>query len=154
MLKTLSPRRMPSLRPLTITAADRQKLQELLESDICLAYAASGVCSDLALKLDIACAADADAITSDVVTMNSTVVLADVRWGHLKVVRLVYPRNASGEGFVSILSPLGVALLGARVGETVQTRLADSPTCHRVEKLLCQPTNDGEHPAHQTVHHT
>jgi transcription elongation GreA/GreB family factor len=79
---------------------------------------------------------DSRSIGRDVVAMNSTVILKNVRWGNVKVLRLVYPNEESGEGTLSIFTPLGAKILGARVGQTVQMKLADSPTCFRIAQIL------------------
>jgi regulator of nucleoside diphosphate kinase len=56
-------------------------------------------------------------VSFDVVTMNSIVTFEDIVSGYKRTVRLVYPEHAdSSWDRVSILSPLGSALLGLRVG--------------------------------------
>ena len=53
---------------------------------------------------------------------------------------LVYPEDESlRDGTVSILSPMGMALLGARVGEEVHWDSADGPQVARIVELLFQP---------------
>jgi regulator of nucleoside diphosphate kinase len=57
----------------------------------------------------------------DVVTMNSTVVFRDEETGATRQVILCYPEEANrGDGHLSILSPIGSALLGLSVGQTIE----------------------------------
>jgi regulator of nucleoside diphosphate kinase len=53
--------------------------------------------------------------------MNSTVVLEARPSGEQTTLTLVYPKDAdSGQSRVSVLSPMGRALLGARVGDSIR----------------------------------
>jgi len=59
-------------------------------------------------------------VPADVVTMNSRVRFRDVRSGNEREVTLVYPNAASFEhGRVSVLAPIGAALLGLAVGDDI-----------------------------------
>lgn len=67
-----------------------------------------------------------DAIPKDVVTMNSRVVCALEGEPVPRDWTLVYPDDADlAAGRLSVLSPVGQALLGARAGQTVDYRLPD-----------------------------
>jgi hypothetical protein len=58
-------------------------------------------------------------VRPDVVTMYSQVLLQDTRSGQRNTLTLCYPADAEpAVGFVSVLSPVGSALLGLRVGST------------------------------------
>ena len=60
-------------------------------------------------------------IPSDVITMNSTFRLRDLDNGEEAVYTLVFPGKAdSANGKISILAPIGTAVLGYRVGDTVE----------------------------------
>jgi regulator of nucleoside diphosphate kinase len=85
-------------------------------------------------------------VPPDVVTMNSRVALRDEATGEVTVCTLVYPEHAApGEGRVSVLSPLGIALYGARVGEEICWMAAGEPRAARVKMLLYQPEAAGHH---------
>jgi regulator of nucleoside diphosphate kinase len=63
-------------------------------------------------------------IDADIVTMNSRVTLADLADGVEQTVTLVYPDDGPvGNDRISVLSPLGRALIGARVGEQLDAAL-------------------------------
>ena len=56
----------------------------------------------------------------DIVSMNSEVTFRDDRTGRLQSMRLVYPRESDiAKSRLSVLTPVGAALIGVRVGESV-----------------------------------
>ncbi|MCY1075364.1 nucleoside diphosphate kinase regulator [Archangium lansingense] len=60
-------------------------------------------------------------VSPDVVTMNSRVVYLDESAQQTREVTLSYPRQASvAEGRVSVLAPIGAALLGLSVGQEIE----------------------------------
>jgi regulator of nucleoside diphosphate kinase len=71
-------------------------------------------------ELDAALVVPDDALPADVVRMNSQVVFLDVDTGVKSAVVLVYPDDVREHGnHVSILAPVGAALIGLREGETI-----------------------------------
>ena len=58
-------------------------------------------------------------VPAGVVTMNSRVHCRDEVSGKDYHLTLVYPKDAGAEGTVSILAPMGSALLGLSVGEQI-----------------------------------
>lgn len=95
--------------------------------------------------LDSARIVPATEIGSDVVTMNSEVTIEDVKSGGKQVVRLVYPEQANaGEGQISVLSPLGNAILGARAGEDVSFTTPVGERRVRVTGIRFQPEAAGQ----------
>ncbi|MNC89208.1 Regulator of nucleoside diphosphate kinase [compost metagenome] len=63
-------------------------------------------------------------IPRDVVTMNSRVVFENETTGERREVTLVYPHEADIDaGKISILVPVGSALLGLRVGQSIDWEL-------------------------------
>lgn len=65
-----------------------------------------------------------DQIPKDVVTMNSRVVFEDETTGEKREITLVYPKQADiGSGKVSVLVPVGTALLGVKVGQSIDWEL-------------------------------
>jgi len=81
-------------------------------------------------------------VPRDVVTMNSKVRLKDDQVDRDMDLSLVFPadaaRDADPERFdVSILSPLGLSLLGRRIGDVVGRRV-------RIDGLLYQPEAVGD----------
>jgi regulator of nucleoside diphosphate kinase len=83
-------------------------------------------------------------VPGDVITMNSRFALRDVRTDEVMAYELVYPDcEAVRLGKVSVLSPMGMAVLGAYVGDDVAWASADGPVVARIERLLYQPEAHG-----------
>lgn len=73
----------------------------------------------------------AQGIPKGLVTMNSCVRFKDLFSGVIRRVTIVYPRDANPEaGRISVLSSLGVALIGLSAGQEILWR---SPTGSRVQ---------------------
>ncbi|GAA3922381.1 nucleoside diphosphate kinase regulator [Luteimonas lutimaris] len=82
----------------------------------------------------------------DVISMNSTARFVDESSGEERELTLVYPRDATGEpGRVSILAPVGSALLGLRVGQSIDWPMPGNRTLNlRVLSIKYQPEAAGE----------
>ena len=95
-----------------------------------------------------ATAAQADLLVAggDVVTMNSEVLVRDLDSKKEMTVTLVFPSEADLEqGKISILAPVGTALLGYRVGDTIEWKVPGRVRRLRVEKVLYQPEAAGDY---------
>jgi regulator of nucleoside diphosphate kinase len=94
----------------------------------------------LASELDRASIVPSEHVPVDVVTMNSRVVFEDDT-GARREVLLVYPPAADGSrDRVSVLSPVGAALLGLVVGETIEWPAGEDATRRlRIVAVLYQP---------------
>lgn len=85
-------------------------------------------------------------VPHDVITMNSRFALRDDHTGDALCYTLVYPEEeAPHVGKLSVLSPMGMALYGAKVGEEVCWMSAAGAQVATVKKLLYQPEAAG-HP--------
>lgn len=72
---------------------------------------------------------------ADVVTLDSWVEFVDERNGARRRVQLVLPRDADAEaGRISVLTPIGVGLLGLQAGESILW--PDTGGHHRMLKVL------------------
>ena len=85
-------------------------------------------------------------IAPDIVTVNSRVTFRDELTGSVHTVTLVYPHEFSiSERRISVLSPVGRALLGRRVGDAAALDLPDeSERRIRILELHYQPEASGE----------
>lgn len=101
--------------------------------------------AELEALLDAAAVVPSATIDPDVVTMNSTVVLEEQPAGRRLTVTLVYPRDSDPErSQVSVLSPVGRALIGARVGQTINVSVPGNPPRElRVAEMKYQPEANG-----------
>jgi regulator of nucleoside diphosphate kinase len=76
----------------------------------------------------------------DVVTMNATVRMRELGTGEEETYTLVYPDEADIEANkLSILAPVGTALLGYRAGDVVEWPVPAGITRFRIEEVLFQP---------------
>ncbi|MCY1165153.1 MAG: nucleoside diphosphate kinase regulator [Pseudomonadota bacterium] len=86
-------------------------------------------------------------VPSNVVTMYSQVLLADLRTGEQRKLTLCYPHDAEpATGFVSVLSPVGAALLGLSVGQTASWASPQGEQASaEILELLFQPEDSGDY---------
>ncbi|MBN2037245.1 MAG: nucleoside diphosphate kinase regulator [Chitinispirillaceae bacterium] len=84
-------------------------------------------------------------IPSDVVTMNSEVRLKDLQADEETTYRIVWPDQADADkGYISILAPIGTALLGYRVGDIVEWQVPAGTAKWKIEKITYQPEAAGD----------
>lgn len=100
---------------ITITRLDLQRLERLLDSLEDFGPGAEALEKELARAQVVG----HDEVPSGVVTMNSRVHCREESSGKDYHLTLVYPQDAGGEGKVSILAPVGSALLGLSVGQHI-----------------------------------
>ena len=85
-------------------------------------------------------------IPGDVITMRSKVRLKDLKSGKTVMYSLVFPSEAnSNEGQISVLAPIGTALLGNRSGDVVESRVPSGLRRLKVKEILYQPEAAGNY---------
>lgn len=86
-------------------------------------------------------------IPPTVVTMNSRVKFVDEITGQEQEMTLVYPKDANLEkSQISILAPIGVALLGLSVGQAIDWKLPNGSVKKlKVKEVLFQPESQGQY---------
>ena len=85
-------------------------------------------------------------IPPEVVTMNTRLRLRDLDSGKEMVFTLVFPSDADAEqGKVSVLAPLGTAVLGFRRGDAFEWHMPGRVRRLQVEEVLYQPEAAGDH---------
>ena len=100
----------------------------------------------LETELHRAIVVDPRAIPADVVTMNSQVVYEDCETSVQRTVTVVYPKDAdAGSGRVSVLAPIGSALLGLRVGQAIEWPVPTGTKRIRVVEIRYQPEASGDY---------
>ncbi|MGC1276330.1 MAG: nucleoside diphosphate kinase regulator [Planctomycetaceae bacterium] len=83
-------------------------------------------------------------IPADVVTMDSTVHLRELETGELWTFTLCYPEDADiREDRISILSPVGTAIVGCRVGDVVDWPVPSGSVRIEIEAIAYQPEAAG-----------
>lgn len=117
---------------IVISIEDFQKIKSIIS------YSENKNADLLAEELDRAELVMADYLPNDVVAMNRKVKFADLETDKEQTVILVYPEEADiAENKISILSPIGSALIGLRVGQIIEWPVNDSKTKRiQVRELL------------------
>ena len=91
-------------------------------------------------ELDRARVVSPSQVPEDAVTMNSKVRVKDMDTGNDATYTLVFPRDADiAQGKISVLAPIGTAILGYRVGDVIDWRVPGGRRRLRVEEMLYQP---------------
>lgn len=103
----------------------------------------------LASELERAEVVDSRDVPPDVVTMNSRVLFEDVASGKTTEVTIVFPHDADVQrGRISVLAPVGTALLGLAEDDSIVWPFPDgSSRCLRVVAVTFQPEAEGSRPA-------
>ncbi len=132
---------MESQSRIFVTDLDYQRLSSLAaqtESDTGLALEEELSRANVIAQKDI---------PSTVVTMNSRVRFVDELSGQEQEMTLVYPKDANLEkGQISILAPIGVALLGLSVGQSIDWKLPNGSVKKlKVKEVLFQPESQGHY---------
>jgi regulator of nucleoside diphosphate kinase len=95
--------------------------RDLDRLDTLISNLASKESSQLYEELDAAIVVEDDLLPDDVVRMNTRITFVDLDTSVESTLELVYPHEVQGDaGRVSILAPVGAALLGLRVGEAIE----------------------------------
>lgn len=97
-------------------------------------------------EIDRAEKVESKKIAPEFVTMNSVVQVMDESTNKQMTIRIVYPKEADfKKGNLSILSPLGIALLGYKVGDKVQFDAPNGLVTIRIQQIDYQPEANGEY---------
>lgn len=132
------------IRPnITISSLDAERLEALLDSP---AAANAPGCEELEVELGRAEIVSPSDMPPSVVSMNSTVRFKVVSTDREFCMTLVYPRDADGQGDkISILAPVGSALLGLSQGDTIEWPKPSGGVLQvRIEEVIYQPERAGE----------
>jgi regulator of nucleoside diphosphate kinase len=129
-----------------ITKADRNKIKRLIHGVRRSTSRPRADLDDLEEELNRAKVVDPKHIPEGVVTMNSRVLLYDKASGEELTYTIVYPSEANIEfNRISILAPIGTALLGYRVGDTVEWKVPSGVRRLKIRDVLYQPEAAGEY---------
>lgn len=127
---------------ITISQLDMERIEALLER---LPPTQAQAHAWLREELDRATVVAPGKMPHDVVTMNSTVSFIDEAGGAPLTLTLVYPNAAGKPGTVSVLAPVGSALLGLAKGKHIDWPTPDGHTRRlTVLSIDYQPEAAGE----------
>jgi regulator of nucleoside diphosphate kinase len=129
-----------------ITEPDYQRLSGLIETTRERNGVDREYLNKLEVELDRAVIVDPKEIPADVITMRSKVRLKDLVTGEANNYSLVFPTEADlSEGKISILAPIGTAILGYKLGDTIEWPVPSGLRRIRVDELLYQPEAAGDY---------
>lgn len=122
----------------TLTDLDHQRLSKLLGRDT------SPALEELLAASDVVGARE---VPPDVATMYSQLRVVDAQTGQQHKLTLCYPPDAEpAAGFVSVLSPVGLGLIGLRAGALARWRTpAGEEGSAQVAEILFQPEASGDY---------
>ena len=124
--------------PIYVTRPDYERLQQLVRQE--RQRTGNRQVADLENELKRAQLVSSDDVLPDVVTMNSRVRLRDTASRHELEITLVWPQYADVRaGKISILAPVGTAVLGCRLGDRIVWPLPEGEAMYWVEAILHQP---------------
>ena len=132
-------------RNIHVTDYDMQRLRKLLEGTQRWNPKDRAYLDHLEEELDRASTVASEKIPANVVTMNSRIRVKDLDSGKEMSIQLVFPSEADFEqGKISILAPIGTALIGYRAGDTVEWTVPAGTRRLRIEEVLYQPEAAGD----------
>ena len=128
--------------PLVLSSRDIKRLERLLDSE---AYKNLPGIDALQNEMDRASVVAPADVPPGVVTMNSTVRFCDDSTDSCYELTLVYPDAVRSPETVSVLAPVGSALLGLSVGQSIAWQVPGSRTLSlRMLEVTYQPEATGE----------
>ena len=131
-------------RQIFITEFDKKRLDELIAVAREFGEHTRDDLDDLAAELARAKIIAPKKVPADVVTMNSKVVLHDLDTSEEEPYALVFPNEADVDsGAISVLAPIGTAILGYREGNVVEWPVPSGNRRIRIERIIYQPETAG-----------
>jgi regulator of nucleoside diphosphate kinase len=130
---------------ISLTEPDYNRLKHLLAELTRQSRSMQTEVDTLEEILELARVVQSDKVPQSVVTMNSRVLFKDVQTREQGTVTIVYPDDADPSGGkISVLSPVGTALLGESEGNEVELPLPHGRTRRiKIVEVLYQPEAEG-----------
>ncbi|KGP77087.1 GreA/GreB family elongation factor [Desulfosporosinus sp. Tol-M] len=134
-------------RKIYITSIDRDRLLKLIGKEREFNNTSNReYLNNLEKELNNAQIVTSQEVPNDVITMNSKVLLIDLDTEEEMIYTLVYPQEANLiEDKISILAPVGTAILGYRAGDIIKWKVPDGVVNLKVEEILYQPEAVGNY---------
>ena len=111
-------------RTILITSADMCRLRRLLESALNLFRHDRPYLDALKQELEAAKVVENEDIPGDLVTLNSRIHIRDLDTGKQMACSVVFPKDSNvSDDRLSVLAPIGTAVLGRRVGDIFECRV-------------------------------
>jgi regulator of nucleoside diphosphate kinase len=127
-----------------VTHEDRRRLGTMLDAAQLHSGERLEYLRALEAAIEQAQSIEAAEVPHDVVTMNATVELRDLDTQEREIYTVVYPDRADIEqNRISVLAPIGTAILGCRIGDIVEVKVPSGWRRIRVEEIDYQPERAG-----------
>ncbi len=134
------------IRTIYLTEFDRERLRTLIDDAKRLDRYGNEYLESLEIELSRGQVVAPTDVPADVITMNSKVCLKDLDTKEEMIVMLVFPADADiAQSKISVLAPIGTAMLGYRLGDVFTWKVPDGVRHLKVEKILYQPEAAGDH---------
>lgn len=131
-------------RNIYITEFDKDRLLRLIAQLEATGPSESHV-NDLSAELARAQVVASEDVPAGVVTMNSKVCLQDIEASDEMTFTLVFPDDADfDEGRISVLAPVGTAILGYSEGDVIEWKMPSGVRSLRIVSVLYQPEAAGD----------
>jgi regulator of nucleoside diphosphate kinase len=132
-------------RTIYITEYDVERLRRLITEAKRLVLRGNEYLESLEAELDRGHLVAPTEVPPDVITMNSKVCLVDLDTNEEIVYTLVFPQDADiDQSKISVLAPVGTAMLGYRVGDVFTWPVPDGIRRLKVKQILYQPEAAGD----------
>ncbi len=132
-------------KPIFVTQTDLEKVRGLLLDLDNSGYRGSMYVRKLRAELARAEIIPLNQIPDDLIQLNTSAILRDIHSGEEMHLTLVLPDEADLEqNKISILAPIGAAMLGYRVGDVFEWETPEGMRTLRVERILSAPTEKTE----------
>lgn len=123
-----------------ITRVDRDKLLNILSRTLSLGHEDRQLLKSLEEELARARIVEPREIPCDAVTMNSQVRVEDLDTGEEETYTIVFPGQADyRRNRVSVLAPVGTALLGYRTGDVIEWPMPRGVRRMKIKQIVFQP---------------
>lgn len=124
---------------------DLERLSELLKTIEKHSSKYNGSIEELKKEIEKAEIVSSGEIHGDIVTMNSRVLLEDLDTYEEFPFQVVFPSDADLDADkISVLAPVGTALLGYKVGDTVVWKVPSGMRKLKIKEMLYQPESAGD----------
>ncbi len=134
---------------IVLSRHDAARLRALISHQRMLTDADRETLLDLREEIDRAFIVEDDRLPEDAVALDSRVLVRDLATGKSRVYTLVSPSQADlTDGRVSVLAPLGTALLGYRTGDEVEWNMPGGWRRLRIEAVLHDSRSPDGPPTH------
>jgi regulator of nucleoside diphosphate kinase len=132
-----------STHMIVITERDMTRLQQLIDSAR-LQWRDQSLLDRLEGELTRAKIVSGKRVPANIVTMNSRVRVTDLDTGKESTYQVVFPRDANtSKNMISVLAPIGTALLGFKVGSKIEWETPGGLRRLRIDAIEYQPEAAG-----------